>query len=329
MVRASGLRGYEALMRQLGAEPLPMLQRYRISAESLADEDALLPLRSVVQLIETSAAVTNCPDFGLRMSQRQDISVLGPLAIVMQNAPTVKEAMEYASRYMFVHSPGLVLTLHEQSPVAPQCVELRFEIRLTQQPAQRQTMDLCLGDVHHMVQLLAGERYQLQVVTLPHASLAPLSAYRRFFGAPVRMEQAYAGLHIARATLETSLQAVNHSLRQLAMDYLAQHFQTPGDNFSSRVRQALRRTLGTPQGNKQGIAGLLSMHPRTLQRRLALEGTAYEAIREEVRREMALRYLNETRIPLAQLAGMLGYSEQSAFARSCRRWFGMPPSRMR
>lgn len=62
MVRASGLRGYEALMRQLGADPVPMLQRYRISAESLADEDALLPLRSVVQLIESSAAVTGGVD---------------------------------------------------------------------------------------------------------------------------------------------------------------------------------------------------------------------------------------------------------------------------
>lgn len=328
MVRASGLRGYEALMRQLGADATPLLRRYRIAAESLGDEDALLPLRSVVQLIEASAAATDCADFGLRLAQRQDISVLGPLAIVMQNAPTVKEAMEYASRYLFVHSPGLVLTLHERSLVAPQCVELRFELRLAQQASQRQTIDLCLGDIHHMVRLLAGERYLLQVVTLPHAPLAPMGAYRRFFGAPVRMEQPYAGLHIASATLETGLQAVNHTLRQLAMDYLAQHFQAPGESLTARVRQGLRRTLGTPQGNKDDIAGLLGMHPRTLQRRLTVEGTTYEAIREEIRREMALRYLTETKIPLAQLAGMLGYSEQSAFARSCRRWFGMPPSRM-
>jgi AraC-like DNA-binding protein len=329
MVRASGLRGYKALMRELGADPLEMLRRYRIAPEALEDEDALLSLRAVVHLIEASATATRCPDFGLRLSHSQDISVLGPLAIAMQNAPTVASAMEYASHYLFVHSPGLVLSLHDSSPLVRKGAELRFEIRLPRQPAQRQTMDLCLADIHHMGQLLAGPRYQLRAVTLPHAPLAPEAVYNRFFGAPVRFEQEHAGLHITRATLETSLHAVNESLRQIAVEYLALNFEAPGQALSARVRQALRRTLATTRGRKEDVAELLGMHPRTLQRRLDAERTSFEAIREEVRRETALRYLRETRIPLTQLAGILGLSEQSALARSCRRWFGTTPSRLR
>ena len=126
MVRASGLRGYMALMRQLQADPQQMLQRYHIAPAALEDEDALLSLRAVVHLLEASAAVTGCPDFGLRMSHGQDISVLGPLAIAMQNAPTVASAMDYASRYLFVHSPGLVLTLHDSSPLVRKGAELRL-----------------------------------------------------------------------------------------------------------------------------------------------------------------------------------------------------------
>jgi len=329
MVRASGLRGYLALMRQLGADPAAMLRRYRIAPEALEDDDALLSLRAVVQLIEASAAATRCADFGLRLSHSQDISVLGPLAIAMQNAPTVASAVEYASRYLFVHSPGLVLTLHQASPLVRKGAELRFEIRLARQPAQRQTLDLCLADIHHMIRLLAGERYQLRTVTLPHAPLAPPATYVRFFGAPVRFEQEHAGLHITRSTLETSLRAVNETLRQIAVDYLSLNFEAPGQALSDRVRQTLRRTLATSKGRKQDVASLLGMHPRTLQRRLDTEHTSFEAIREEVRREMALRYLRETRIPLTQLAGILGLSEQSVLARSCRRWFGTSPSRLR
>jgi AraC-like DNA-binding protein len=329
MVRASGLRGYTALMRELNADPLGMLRRYRIAPEALQDDDALLSLRAVVHLLEASAAATHCPDFGLRLSHSQDISVLGPLAIAMQNAPTVASAMDYASRYLFVHSPGLVLTLHQGSPLVKKGAELRFEIRLPRQPAQRQTMDLCLADIHHMGQLLAGERYGLRAVTLPHAPLAPPAAYARFFGAPVRFEQEHAGLHITGVTLETSLQAVNETLRQIAVDYLSLNFEAPGQALSDRVRQTLRRTLASSKGKKEDVAGLLGMHPRTLQRRLDAERTSFEAIREEVRRETALRYLRETRIPLTQLAGILGLSEQSALARSCRRWFGTTPSRLR
>jgi AraC-like DNA-binding protein len=329
MVRAGGLRGYTALMRELGADPIAMLRRYRIAPESLEDDDALLSLRAVVHLIEASSVATRCPDFGLRMAHNQDISVLGPLAIAMQNAPTVGHAMAYAARYLFVHSPGLVITLHEDSPLARKSAELRFEIRLAGHPAQRQTVDLCLGDIHHMVKLLAGDRYILHAVTLPHEPVAPRSAYRRFFGAPVHFAQAYAGLHIAHATLEIGLQKVNQTLRQIAVDYLSVHFREPGQTLSSRVRQTLRRTLGTTRGKKAGIAELLGMHPRTLQRRLDAERTTFEAIREEVLKEAALHYLRETRISLTQLAGVLGLSEQSALARSCRRWFGVAPSELR
>lgn len=329
MVRASGLRGYSALMRELGAEPLDMLRRYRIAPEALQDDDALLSLRAVVHLLEASAAATGCADFGLRLSLSQDISVLGPLAVAMQNAPTVAGALDYASRYLFMHSPGLVLTVHDGSPLVKKGAELRFEIRLVRQPAQRQTMDLCLADIHHMGQLLAGGHYRLRAVTLPHAPLAAPAAYTRFFGAPVRFEQEHAGLHIERSTLEASLRSVNETLRRIAVDYLSLHYEDPAQAMASRVRQALRRTLGTTRGRKSDVAGLLGMHPRTLQRRLDAERTSFEAIRDEVRRETALRYLRETRIPLTQLAGILGLAEQSVLARSCRRWFGTTPSQLR
>src|SRR5262245_59114301 len=95
LVRAGALQGYPALVRSLGVDPAPLLRRYRITSGSLTDEDALLSLRSCVHLLEASAIETGCADFGLRLSQVQDIGVLGPLGIVLQNAPTVREAWDY------------------------------------------------------------------------------------------------------------------------------------------------------------------------------------------------------------------------------------------
>ena len=105
MMRASSLRGYMTLMRQLGADPLPALRRQRIAPESLQDDDALIPMRAGMQLLEASAALTGCPDFGLRLAQHRDIGVLGPLAIAIQNAPTVGQAVDYCIRYLFMHAP--------------------------------------------------------------------------------------------------------------------------------------------------------------------------------------------------------------------------------
>jgi len=71
------------------------------------------------------------------------------------------------------------------------------------------------------------------------------------------------------------------------------------------------------------------MHPRTLQRRVREEGTTFEAIKDQARRDLAQRYLSQPDLPLTQITALLGYSEQSAFGRSCRRWFDMTPRQER
>ncbi|MDM0110563.1 AraC family transcriptional regulator [Variovorax sp. J22R133] len=328
-VRSSGLQGYAGLMRRLGTDPGPLLRRYHIAASSLADEEALLSLRACVQLLEASAVATGCPDFGLRLALAQDINVLGPLGIILQNAPSVREAWDFVARHLFVHSPGLVIEIHEESPTIKGAAEMTAEIRLAKLPAQRQTIDLCLGDMHHITRLLAGERYRLLGVAIPHAPLAPIATYKRFFNAPVFTEQPRAALYISRETLHTDMRGANPILRQITENYLEMNFRDPGESVSARVRLALRRTLGTSQGSKTEVALLLGLHPRTLQRHLAIECTTFETIREDARKEAALHYLRETKLPLGQLADLLGFSEHSAMSRSCRRWFGVPPSALR
>lgn len=329
MVRASGIRGYAALMRSLRADPCALLARYGIDAHELDDDENLLSLRSVIHLLEESAALTGCGDFGLRLAERQDVNILGPFGILLQSAETIRDAMHYGSRFMFVHSPGLASTLHDPSEMVTDAVELAVDIRLANCPLQRQTIDLTLGAADRVTRMLAGEHYRLHAVTLPHTPLVPVSHYGRFFLAPVIVNCARAGLHIGSATLDASLRSENSVLRRMTEEYLQREFRNPADSLTVRVRHALRRMLGSGQTSKESIAAMLAMHPRTMQRHLDEAGTSFDGLREDVRRELALHYLRETRIPLGQLAGLLGFSEQSALSRSCRRWFGETPSRVR
>jgi len=329
LIRAGALKEYRTLMAELGADPLPLLQRYHIPLQSLDDEEAMIPLRALVNLLEASATVTACPDFGLRLAQIQDISLLGPLAVAIQNEPTAGAGLQTAARYLYVHSPGLLFSVHEHSSLIPGACELRFEIDLPRQPIVRQAMDQSLGDTHRIAGFLAGAQYQLHAVALSHHPVAPLSAYARFFGAPILPAQTHAGLHVSPATLKAPLREVNQTLRELALAHITRLHGGADQSLVPRVRSALRQTLSTVRGDKNVVARLIRIHPRTLQRRLAAEGASFDGLREQVRREAALRYLCETRVPLSQLAGMLGLSEQSALTRCCRRWFGRTPTQLR
>jgi len=73
----------------------------------------------------------------------------------------------------------------------------------------------------------------------------------------------------------------------------------------------------------------LTIHPRTVQRRLAAEGSSFATILDTVRREEARRYLTTTDMPMSQVSSLIGLSEQATFTRCCRRWWGTTPTAVR
>jgi AraC-like DNA-binding protein len=70
---------------------------------------------------------------------------------------------------------------------------------------------------------------------------------------------------------------------------------------------------------------LATTYPRTLQRQLATEGHRCRDVIDQQQRTQAARYLPERQLHLGQIAALVGYTEQSALNRSCRRWFGKTP----
>ncbi|MGH8519442.1 MAG: AraC family transcriptional regulator, partial [Panacagrimonas sp.] len=224
MVRSNALMGYSALMRELGVDPRPLLKRHGLPSDIGENEEDLVALPPVIRLLEESAERTGCQDFGLQLAGRQDIRILGPLAAAIQHSSTVGEAMNTTSRYLFVQSPALLFSIVQPSYLVAKAVELRMDLVLPQVPARRQVMDQCLGDLHRVLQFLAGEAYEIRAVALPHTPTVKLRRYEQFFGARVHADQEHGGIHVTPRTLNTGLGAVNKSLRQMALDYMNRHY---------------------------------------------------------------------------------------------------------
>ncbi len=133
--------------------------------------------------------------------------------------------------------------------------------------------------------LLAGGPYGLRSVHLPHPPLAPEERYPEFFGADVRFER-------PAAVLRVPADLASRPARRRRRDACGRSPSTtwratstgPGRTVTDRVRAALTRSLGTGPARIGSVARLLRMHPRTLQRHLASEGTTFETVLDEVRR---------------------------------------------
>ncbi|AEG94671.1 transcriptional regulator, AraC family-like protein [Ramlibacter tataouinensis TTB310] len=296
--------------------------------EDLSDEEMLLPARQIGRLLEASAKSLRCPDFGLRLAQLQDIRILGPIAIAIENARTVKEALDVVSKYMFVHHDGMSISTvpHRDGPGR---IELCYGFRAGPQAAARQAIDLVLGGGHRILGLLGGENYLLHEVHLPYAPIAPPASYQRSFGVPVLFRQNKAALVVSGALLNAPLPHANESLRGMATDYLQKHFGAGRDGLIARVRLAIVSGLENSDASLAKVASLLALQPRTLQRRLADAGESFEAMRDDAMREAAWTYLRSSDMALSDIAARLGLSQQSALARSCKRWFGDTPLAVR
>lgn len=326
-VRVSGLRGFASIASELGGDPDQLTRDCGIDPHTLDNEDTLIPYRQVIYLMEHCATKLDVPDFGLRLAATQDIGILGPLALAIQNSSTVEEAIRCAAGHLFVQSPALLLETNVQGSQT----SIRLHIRLSSMPhhGMRQAEDLAIGLVHRFLSMLAADNYHLLKVELPHEPLCSPAIYEKFFGAPVHFGCPANAVYVGTTTLATPLSERSAQLHELAIAYLDVQFPTPDGLVATRVETAIRRTLGTDSCSRTAVARAMAMHPRTLYRRLEREGVTFDEIRDRVRREKAEYYLSKTNAPLSQVAGIIGYSEQSILTRSCQRWFGETPRKFR
>ncbi len=101
------------------------------------------------------------------------------------------------------------------------------------------------------------------------------------------------------------------------------------ETLADTVAAELRRLLGQGRAELRYAARRLGMSPRTLQRRLRGDGTSYQAVLDETRRDLAERYLGDRALTVLEVGFMLGYADESAFHRAFRRWHGQSPGEWR
>lgn len=328
LIRSAGLRGFRATVAELGGSAEEYAAAAHLPLTALDTDDVLVSDWAFATVLERAAADLNCPDLGLRIARRQDLGMLGPLALAIQNSPTIAEALECTSRYLFVHGQSLTLTLDDDPREVDGIGALRYGLAAGF-PAPVQGTDLGLGFIHRAVESLVGGPYGLRSVELPYVPTAPLTVYEEFFGAPVEVGGTAARLRLPRSLLRRSLDGADPHLRQLVLAFMLQQAPAASEEISPRVRATVAQALGTTTSDIAAVAGVMSMHPRTLQRHLSAEGTSYAAILDDCRRSAARRYLTTTDLPLGQIASLLGLSEQSALTRCCRRWWHSTPTAVR
>ncbi|MEM9403075.1 MAG: helix-turn-helix transcriptional regulator [Pseudomonadota bacterium] len=102
-----------------------------------------------------------------------------------------------------------------------------------------------------------------------------------------------------------------------------------GDNIAAQLKARLARLMAQGEANADAACRALKLSRRTLQRRLKAERTSFQAVLNEVRAELAVRYLKDDRLKALEVAMLLGYSSISSFTTAFKSWYDMPPAEYR
>jgi AraC-like DNA-binding protein len=323
LIQGSSLVGFKGLAAAHGGDPAALLEFAGINPADAGRRDRYIPLRNAIAAVESAAAVLGVDDFGRRLALRQSIDILGPVGVAARTATTVAEAFTIIDTYMGAYSPGITARINSHTDETLRRFEFDFLLHPT--PPQAQAIELALGVTIRVLHLFLGTTYRAVSVHLPHPALGTRTDYRRYFGCPAHFNEPFAGFTLRANDLQSPL---NHDplAHRLALRYLSSTRAEHATGFTDTVRGIIRQLLPTGDLTAELVARQFGIHPKTLQRRLAAEGSTFGKMIDQTRRELAERLLLDTDLPLAQLCRQLGYAEQSVLTRACRRWFGMTPT---
>ena len=323
IVRVDSLLGFRQLVAELGGDGEALLLECAIEPRALNNEDHYVSFRNFMLLFERAATVLDCPDFGMRLAARLDLSILGPLAVAIQSAETARSSLLCARRFMHFHNTALVLELEPTAVTDCELISIDFAMR--RRPRGVQVLERVVASVHRLLGILCGSDYRPREVWLRHQPNAPIACYRTAFGATPRFGMPENGLIVPRALLDAPLVGSNPHVRRVAEHFLENACPDRTDKHAARARAMIARMLRSGGCTQGELARALGLQERTLQRRLKAEDTTFEALKDEARHDIAQSYLAQPKVPLSHIAELLGYAEASAFTRACRRWFGESP----
>lgn len=327
VVRAAGLVGFRRLVRELGGNPASILGRIGLTDDHLSDPDRYIPYRNVLLAIEAAARELRVPDFGMRLAAKQDLAFLGAISLTIQSARTVRDGLTAAGRNIHYHTPAVAITLDHPDRHGNEPVRLAFLMH--DLPEIPQATEHAVAHLCKIVTLLSDGSASPVDIHFRHRQVGADQAYQKHLRKVPQFQSHFDGITMRSSDARRPLAHTNKLLQSFVERFVIGLAPTFDVGIDEQVRTVLHNLIRTQDVRLQDVARILRLHPRTLQRRLEDAGTRFEQLHDEVRRHLAGQLLSQGNVPLAQVARIVGFGDQPALNRACRRWFGTTPGVMR
>ncbi|WP_145136288.1 AraC-like transcriptional regulator QhpR [Pseudomonas duriflava] len=298
-----------------------------IDPEQLLHPALSLDLVSYCRVLEEAAGQSGCDNFGLYYGQQFKPHALGLLGYVGLCSDTLEQALRNFALAFPFHQQSTLIRLVDFG----ECYRFEYQVRHQAILGKRQDAELTMGMVLNLIRHVLGPTWAPRAVHFEHSRPEAWQEHRRLFDAPILFSQPCNAMVVPKRDLAGHrmperdailLSVVQDAIRQLGIRGRC------APDLVQETRTQVRHALIQGEPSLELIAESLGLSSHSLQRRLRERNLCFTTLIEDERRELALHYLRQ-RLPISELAPLLGYSETSAFSRAFRRWFGVSPRQWR
>ena len=325
LVRAATLTNYLLIARKYGLNTVPLLREAGLSRALIDNPDQMIPALAVSSLLEASAAAAKCDSFGLQMSEGRTIADFGPISLLIAHQPTLRDAVQTLIDFRHLINPSLAMKIEDFGEISV----VREEVSVGGSHPPRQASELAMAVLMGVFRSILGADWWPDSVSFVHRRPASLEVHRKLLGERIEFETDASCLTCKSSDLNHANPQANSALALHARHLIASRVASEYAALADEVRQAIILLLPSGQASISTVAQALGRNVRTVQRHLEQDGLVFSAILDDVRRELALRYLDNPKFRSLHVAEMLGYANSASFTRWFVGQFGEPPSRYR
>jgi AraC-like DNA-binding protein len=311
--------GFQTLVRKLGGDCPRILEDNEIDPSVVIDPDFPLPWTAATALLEYCRRKLRDNIFGLHLAEHQGAEVYGCVAALARAAPTLRTGLNSIVDFVpLMHSPSANVEL----VIGTRATELRWRTSPDFSYYEQANHHGLLLAVR-MLKQFAGEEFRPSSAS----SVCDIHRHRdqieRRLGCPVTGKSPFDSISFPTELLDRPREHANAIVFGLLVGYLSQRKEAP-DVFG-QVEAYVGATVGSRKCTMAQCAIKLGTSSRTLQKRLASQGTTFSRVLEKERINATKRALLDTNYSLDQIAEYVGYAEKSSLIRAFKRATQLTP----
>lgn len=285
--------------------------------------------RQTLAVFANAQRLSQDPALALRAGKRIHVTHLGLYGYALLSSATPRDAIDFAIRYRPLASPLIGLDFAEISG-HPAWTFSDIRGLGIDSDLFRFVMEFQLGTQLSLHADILGDAVVPSEVRAVYAAPPHAERYQMLLGCPARFKQTRNELRFDAACMTRKLTYANPItaalVRETCDQLLAGLHAKSG--LASRVSGLLLENPGQFP-DIETVAGALHMTSRTLRRKLQMQGASYQAILTDVRKQLAINYLRQTRMTTEDIAATLGFSDAANFRHAFKKWSGKTPGEYR